>query len=117
MTYPKNTIDSADLPDRYYDAKRRMSEVEREVYELREQIIATGESILVGQKYRVTVDKAVTKRLDRDRLRLFMSDRMIEDCMEAKPCTFVRLKTIFGKAVNIGRGKGRYRPRDSQDED
>lgn len=117
MTYPRNAQEISDLPDLYHDAKIRLSEIEKEVYELRERIIATGEPIIIGCKYRVTVDPGVVIRtLDKDRLRLFMSDKMLDDCMRDQRRTYVRLKTIHGKPVNVGRGKGRYRPSRDLDE-
>ncbi len=101
MAYPKNTPDVSDLPDLYHDAKERMARLEDEVREIRGRILATGKTIIIGRRYRVTVDSVDWRSLDKDRLRMFMSDKMIEDCMQTQPRTFVRLKSLSGKTVKL----------------
>jgi hypothetical protein len=107
MAYPKNTPDVFDLPDLYYDAKERMARLEDEVRNIRGRILATGKTIIIGRRYRVTIDSVGWRSLDEDRLRMFVSDKIIEDCMQTQPRTFVRLKSLSGKTVKLKRGAGR----------
>ena len=107
MVYPKNTSSEKDIPDLYHGAKERLADAEDEVRALREQILKTGKTIIIGRRYRVAVDSVIWKTIDKDRLRLFMSDKMIEDCMREQPRTFVRLKSLTGKPVKARRSAGR----------
>jgi len=110
MVYPKNTPGVSNLPDLFHAAKTRLAEAEAEVDALRERLLALHAPVVIGRRYRVEIDSREWKTLDKGRLRLFMSDKMIKDCMRVSPRTFVRLKTLSGKSIGMGRGKGRYRP-------
>jgi hypothetical protein len=62
------------LADRFGEVRRRLTELEVKAHELREMIIALGQSTVSGERYVVSIRSTAMREFNMDRLRKRLSE-------------------------------------------
>lgn len=69
------------LADKLGETQRRMADLEAKTVELRQKLIALGQSSIVGERFIATIRKTAVHEIDMDALRKRISEDQLRRCL------------------------------------
>ena len=88
------------LADRFGDVKAELARMEALAAALRQAILASGKSQLVGDDFTVTVNRKDVKRISMAKAKKYLSAAQIAKCAEVTPTDYVRV-TPRAATINL----------------
>ena len=86
------------LADQYGDVKARITELEEQAKELRQQILDSGETKLVGDDWRVSISSGTRETLDLKVVRKFLTREQLDLANRTTSFDLVRVKPVAKNA-------------------